>query len=71
MHKRIWQLYVENTKFMRYLCNIRAKFKFDKWFTGQFSLGHAGFMAIGAYTTALLTIPTEMKTNDICNNTYC
>ena len=24
-------------------------------FTGQFSLGHAGFMAIGAYTTALLT----------------
>lgn len=25
-------------------------------FTGQFSLGHAGFMAIGAYTTALVTI---------------
>ncbi len=25
-------------------------------FTGIFSLGHAGFMAIGAYTTALLTI---------------
>jgi len=25
-------------------------------FTGQFSLGHAGFMAIGAYTTALLTM---------------
>lgn len=24
-------------------------------FTGQFSLGHAGFMAIGAYTSALLT----------------
>lgn len=24
-------------------------------FTGQFSLGHAGFMAIGAYTTALVT----------------
>ena len=24
-------------------------------FTGQFSLGHAGFMAVGAYTTALLT----------------
>lgn len=24
--------------------------------TGQFSLGHAGFMAIGAYTTAILTI---------------
>lgn len=25
-------------------------------FTGQFSLGHAGFMAIGAYTTALVTL---------------
>ncbi len=28
-------------------------------FTGLFSLGQAGFMAIGAYTTALLTIPTK------------
>lgn len=26
-------------------------------FTGLFSLGQAGFMALGAYTTALLTIP--------------
>ncbi|MEG2083812.1 MAG: branched-chain amino acid ABC transporter permease, partial [Oscillospiraceae bacterium] len=26
-------------------------------FTGQFSLGQAGFMAIGAYTTALCIIP--------------
>ncbi|MCL2652850.1 MAG: branched-chain amino acid ABC transporter permease [Propionibacteriaceae bacterium] len=25
-------------------------------FTGQFSLGHAGFMALGAYTTALVTL---------------
>ena len=30
-------------------------------FTGLFSLGHAGFMAIGAYTTALLTIPPDLK----------
>jgi branched-chain amino acid transport system permease protein len=30
-------------------------------FTGLFSLGHAGFMAIGAYTTALLTLTPEMK----------
>jgi branched-chain amino acid transport system permease protein len=30
-------------------------------FTGQFSLGHAGFMAIGAYTTALLTMPVAIK----------
>jgi len=25
-------------------------------FTGQFSLGHAGFMAVGAYASALLTV---------------
>ncbi len=30
-------------------------------FTGLFSLGHAGFMAIGAYAVALLTIPVKKK----------
>lgn len=30
-------------------------------FTGLFSLGHAGFMAVGAYTTALLTMSPEIK----------
>lgn len=30
-------------------------------FTGQFSLGHAGFMAVGAYTVALLTMPVPVK----------
>lgn len=30
-------------------------------FTGIFSLGHAGFMAIGAYSVALLTIPIAKK----------
>ncbi|GHU70315.1 branched-chain amino acid ABC transporter permease [Clostridia bacterium] len=30
-------------------------------FTGVFSLGHAGFMAVGAYATALLTIPAKNK----------
>lgn len=30
-------------------------------FTGLFSLGHAGFMAVGAYTTALLTMPLTTK----------
>ena len=30
-------------------------------FTGLFSLGQAGFMAIGAYTTAILTIPVELR----------
>jgi branched-chain amino acid transport system permease protein len=28
-------------------------------FTGLFSLGQAGFMAIGAYVTAILTIPLD------------
>ena len=32
-------------------------------FTGLFSLGQAGFMAIGAYTTAILTIPVEVRPN--------
>lgn len=30
-------------------------------FTGLFSLGHAGFMAVGAYATALLTMTADMK----------
>lgn len=30
-------------------------------FTGLFSLGHAGFMALGAYTVALLTMTQEAK----------
>ena len=30
-------------------------------FTGLFSLGHAGFMSVGAYTVALLTMSPEVK----------
>lgn len=30
-------------------------------FTGLFSLGHAGFMAVGAYACALLTMPAAVK----------
>lgn len=32
-------------------------------FTGLFSLGQAGFMAIGAYVTAILTIPVKDRPN--------
>lgn len=32
-------------------------------FTGLFSLGQAGFMAIGAYTVGILTIPVEARPN--------
>jgi len=30
-------------------------------YTGQFSLGSAGFMAVGAYTTAILSMPDETR----------
>lgn len=30
-------------------------------FTGLFTLGHAGFMAVGAYTVAILTLPVPAK----------
>jgi len=30
-------------------------------FTGLFSLGHAGFMLIGAYTYAIFTIPSDLR----------
>lgn len=33
-------------------------------FTGLFSLGQAGFMLIGAYAYAVLTMPTEIKRSD-------
>lgn len=29
-------------------------------FTGQFSIGHAGFMAVGAYVSAIMTVKQEM-----------
>src|ERR1700733_14378940 len=30
-------------------------------FTGVFSLGHIGFMALGAYISAILTLPLDVK----------
>ena len=33
-------------------------------FTGLFSLGHAGFIALGSYTTALLTMSEKIKTQN-------
>ena len=32
-------------------------------FTGLFSLGQAGFMLLGAYTYAILTIPVEARSS--------
>ncbi|MEM3646710.1 MAG: branched-chain amino acid ABC transporter permease [Thermofilum sp.] len=36
-------------------------------FTGVFSLGHVGFMAIGAYTAAILTLPLSLKAVNLPN----
>ena len=35
-------------------------------FTGLFSLGQAGFMALGAYTVGILTIPVENRPSVLC-----
>ena len=35
-------------------------------FTGQFSLGHAGFMAVGAYTAATLTTTLGSRLLPLC-----
>ena len=48
------------------LCAINAvlalSLNLTNGFTGLFSLGTAGFMAVGAYTSALLTMPPNVKT---------
>jgi branched-chain amino acid transport system permease protein len=40
---------------------LAASLSLCNGFSGIFSMGHAGFMAIGAYTSALLTIPAAKK----------
>ena len=36
-------------------------------YTGLFSLGHVGFMALGAYTSAILTLPLSLKSVNLPN----
>ena len=38
-----------------------AALNLSNGFTGVFSLGHVGFMAIGAYVAAILTLPINLK----------
>ncbi|MBC3795574.1 branched-chain amino acid ABC transporter permease [Acetobacterium tundrae] len=54
--------------FMRRLLNLSAIYtivalsmNLVNGFTGQFSLGQAGFMAIGAYTVAIFTVPVGLR----------
>jgi hypothetical protein len=39
---------------------LATSFNLVNGFTGQFSLGHAGFMAVGAYTSAWLVTRPEL-----------
>jgi branched-chain amino acid transport system permease protein len=62
-------LWVANTAFSKYVVFIialigvyivaSASLNLTNGYTGLFSLGHAGFMAVGAYTSALLTYPVH------------
>ncbi|MEO8606512.1 MAG: branched-chain amino acid ABC transporter permease [Chloroflexota bacterium] len=40
---------------------LSAALNLSNGFTGVFSLGHIGFMALGAYTSAILTLPVDKK----------
>jgi branched-chain amino acid transport system permease protein len=40
---------------------LSAALNLSNGFTGVFSLGHIGFMALGAYTSAILTLPIDKK----------
>lgn len=42
-------------------CLVAVSMNLLNGFTGLFSLGQAGFMLLGAYTYAILTIPTNMR----------
>jgi branched-chain amino acid transport system permease protein len=62
-------LWIANTVFSKYVIFIialigvyivaSASLNLTNGYTGLFSLGHAGFMAVGAYTSALLTYPVH------------
>lgn len=43
---------------------LSASLNLINGFSGMFSMGHAAFMAIGAYISAFLTLSTAVKTNE-------
>jgi branched-chain amino acid transport system permease protein len=53
-----WQGIIINLGFYIILA---AALNLSNGFTGVFSLGHIGFMALGAYTSAILTLPLDKK----------
>ncbi len=55
------------------MCNIYSSWislNLINGFTGLFSLGHAGFIAVGAYTTAILTMSEKVKTQKFLYGTF-
>ena len=51
------RLAAEGVVFDRFLCaQVPTQPSYTSIFTGQFSIGHAGFMAVGAYTSAMLSL---------------
>lgn len=42
---------------------LTASLNLTNGYTGDFSLGHAAFMAVGAYSSALLTLPVTVKSS--------
>ena len=54
-----YQLYILKLFFINAILALSLNLIYG--FTGMFSLGHAGFMALGAYMAALCILPPEQK----------
>ena len=64
-------LFVANTTLNRYVLHVitligiysvaTTSLNLTNGYTGLFSLGHAGFMAVGAYVATLLTFPVRLR----------
>ena len=63
-----WYVNFETDSYIRRVVNlcmvyaiIGLSMNLTNGFTGQFSLGHAGFMAIGAYVVGIFTVPVALR----------
>ena len=54
-----YQIYIAKLIFINAILALSLNLIYG--FTGLFSLGHAGFIAIGAYVSALCILPPEQK----------
>jgi branched-chain amino acid transport system permease protein len=65
-----WFVNIELDSYIRRIVNlcliyaiIGLSMNVTNGFAGQFSLGQAGFMAVGAYTVGIFTVPIELRAN--------